>query len=158
MLFIINHFSMINAQIIMKCFSRSDWHSSTSRHEMTYMDRRMVQLTDRHTFQDFQDNMLHDVNFSTKRPYVVEVLVLIDNSLYQKQVLPPNVVNKRLTKRRKSPIKYYTQHNVAMEKTISPNTSVRFPSVSNQDKGLQIVLQKNTLLSIVFPPELQLQC
>lgn len=84
MLFIINNFSMINAQIIMKCFFRADWHSSTSRHEMTYMDRRMVQLTDRHTFQDFQDNMLHDVNFSTKRPYVVEVLVLIDNSLYQK--------------------------------------------------------------------------
>lgn len=51
---------------------------------MTYMDRRMVHISDRHTFQDFQDNMLHDVNYNTKRPYVVEVLVLIDNSLYQK--------------------------------------------------------------------------
>ncbi|XP_048777981.1 A disintegrin and metalloproteinase with thrombospondin motifs adt-2-like isoform X3 [Ostrea edulis] len=61
-----------------------NWHASTGRHEMSYMDRRMVQLTDRHTFQDFQENMLHDVNYSTKRPYVVEVLVLIDNSLYQK--------------------------------------------------------------------------
>ncbi|XP_061184234.1 A disintegrin and metalloproteinase with thrombospondin motifs adt-2-like isoform X2 [Saccostrea echinata] len=62
----------------------NNWHTSTGRHEMTYTDRRMVHLTDRHTFQDFQDNMLHDINYSTKRPYVVEVLVLIDNSLYQK--------------------------------------------------------------------------
>lgn len=70
--------SYINSQYL------DNWHSSSNRHDMTYMDRRMVHITDRHTFQDFQDNMLHDVNFSTKRPYVVEVLVLIDNSLYQK--------------------------------------------------------------------------
>lgn len=34
--------------------------------------------------------------------------------------------------------------------TISPNTSVRFPSVSNQDKGLQTVLLKNYTYPIVY--------
>ncbi|XP_048777980.1 A disintegrin and metalloproteinase with thrombospondin motifs adt-2-like isoform X2 [Ostrea edulis] len=73
-----------NHRIVKRSSYVNNWHASTGRHEMSYMDRRMVQLTDRHTFQDFQENMLHDVNYSTKRPYVVEVLVLIDNSLYQK--------------------------------------------------------------------------
>ena len=44
---------------------------------------------------------------------------------------------------------------------ISPNNIVRFSSVSNQDKGLQIVPLKNytyPLSSIIFAPELHLQC
>ena len=54
------------------------------RRQVNYIDRRMVHITDRRTVERFNDNMLGDINYTGRNNYIVEVLILIDNSLFRK--------------------------------------------------------------------------
>ncbi|KAK3083558.1 hypothetical protein FSP39_025486, partial [Pinctada imbricata] len=99
------------------------------RRRVNYIDRRMIHITDRRTVERYSDNMLGEMNFSGKENYIVEVLILIDHSLFRKFLRRHGGdEHETITK-----LKYYFAHTVN-------GVDLRYTSINNTDFSVSIRL------------------